>query len=126
MGSGIKIPDDMDGTSMLPLLQGKNVEWRDTAYYHYYESPSGHNIPFHEGVRTDKYKLIHYYELGEWELFDLSKDPKEMASQYSNPEYRTILKQMEKRLQEQRKKFAPPEHQWVIDKFKKNRKKKKK
>lgn len=117
--AGIELPQDLDGTSMLPLLTGQNIEWRDTAYYHYYESPGPHNVPFHEGVRTDEYKLIHYYGSDEWELFDLSKDPGEMTSQYSNPEYKSIVKMMKERLTEQRKKFNAPEHKWVLEKFRK-------
>ena len=50
--AGIKVPAEMDGTSMLPLLTGQKVDWRETAYYHYYESPGPHNVPFHEGVHT--------------------------------------------------------------------------
>jgi hypothetical protein len=32
------------------------------------------------GIRTERYKLIHYYSINEWELFDLQKDPDEMES----------------------------------------------
>ena len=117
--AGITLPNDLDGVSMLPLLTGKEVDWRDTAYYHYYESPGPHNVPFHEGVRSEKYKLIHYYETGEWELFDLTKDPTEMVSQYNNPEYKSVLKDMEKRLAYQRQKLKAPSHDWVLKKFKK-------
>jgi arylsulfatase A-like enzyme len=47
--AGIETPKEMDGTSMLPILTGKDVTWRDTAYYHYYESPGPHNVPFQNG-----------------------------------------------------------------------------
>ncbi|MCH2207724.1 MAG: sulfatase [Lentisphaerales bacterium] len=120
--AGITVPAEMDGTSMLPLLTGQKPEWRDTAYYAYYESPGPHNVPFHEGVRTDKYKLIHYYESGEWELFDLTKDPGEMKSQYNNPEYKSVLKDLKKRLVEQREQYKAPEHEWVLNKFKRKKK----
>ena len=46
-----------------------------------------------------------------------------MKSQYNNPEYSSIRKELEKKLQEQREKFKAPEHKWVLDKF--GRKKKK-
>ena len=52
-------------------------------YYHYYEFPKWHNVQPHYGVRTERYKLIHYYyNMDEWELFDLKKDPNEMVNLY--------------------------------------------
>ncbi|MYJ95276.1 MAG: DUF4976 domain-containing protein, partial [Proteobacteria bacterium] len=69
-------------------------------YYHYYEGPPAvHAVPRHYGVRSDRYKLIHYYDLGEWELFDLERDPNEMQSVYGNPEYRDVQAEMLQRLQ---------------------------
>jgi len=34
---------------------------RDAAYYHYFEFPGVHAVKRHYGVRTNRYKLIHYY-----------------------------------------------------------------
>ena len=34
----------------------------------------------HYGIRTDRYTLISYYTINEWELFDRQKDPDEMES----------------------------------------------
>jgi hypothetical protein len=34
-------------------------------------------VPRHDGVRTDRYKLVNYYTNGEQELFDLEDDPLE-------------------------------------------------
>ena len=40
----------------------------------------------HRGVRTDRYKLIEYYnEDGYWELFDLHQDPNELNNLYTEP-----------------------------------------
>ena len=44
----------------------------------------------HYGVRTSRYKLIHYYRVGEWELFDLESDPQEMQSVYGREAYAAI------------------------------------
>lgn len=52
----------------------------------------------HIGVRTDRYKLINYYELGEKELFDLELDPNEMNSVYNDPEYAEIQTELEQEL----------------------------
>ena len=43
----------------------------------------------HYGVVTDRYKLVYFYEpdMNYWELFDLQKDPHELQSVFSEPEY---------------------------------------
>ena len=49
----------------------------------------------HYGIRTDRYKLIHYYyDIDEWELFDLQKDPMEMVNVYEDHSYRSIKKKL--------------------------------
>ena len=99
--AGATASRQMQGASLLPLLKGETpAVWRDVVYYHYYES-SGHGVAKHEGVRTDRYKLIHFYELEQWELFDLEKDPREMNSVYGDPAYGKIQATMEMRLREQ-------------------------
>lgn len=102
--AGLKIPSDMQGRSLLPLLRNEPVEdWRDSVYYHYYHN-GAYNLPKIEGARTDRYKLIRYYDhktlnYGEqWELFDLKKDPQEMSSVFDDPEYSIVRNKMEKEL----------------------------
>jgi len=52
----------------------------------------------HEGVATKTHKLIHYYDLDEWELYNLAKDPDEMKSQYANPAYASVVADLKKEL----------------------------
>jgi arylsulfatase A-like enzyme len=89
--AGVPVPDDMQGRSLRPLLQGKTPsDWRKNFYYHYYEYPGPHDVQRHYGVRTERYKLIHFYHLGEWELYDLRDDPHEMTNVVGDPAYRGI------------------------------------
>ncbi|MGJ8694851.1 MAG: sulfatase family protein [Verrucomicrobiaceae bacterium] len=81
--TGSPIPADLQGKSLVPLLRGESPEWRDSIYYHYYEYPSVHMIPMHNGIRTERYKLIHFYNFDEWELYDLEKDPDELKNIYN-------------------------------------------
>lgn len=106
--AGVEIPDDMQGESMKGLLEGSKKahdNWRKSAYYQYFEYPKWHNVQPHYGVRTDRYKLIHFYfNIDEWEFYDLEKDPVEVRNEYANPEYAAIISELKKeisRLQEQ-------------------------
>ena len=106
--AGASIPDDMQGESFVPFLRGEDPEgWRDAIYYHYYEGPPAvHAVARHYGVRSERYKLIHYYDLDEWELFDLQRDPNEMQSVYGDPEYRDVQAEMAERLRELREQYG--------------------
>lgn len=97
--AGLGIPADMQGQSIVPILKGKRLDdWRKSIYYHYYEYPGAHMVQKHNGVRTERYKLINYYELGEKELFDLELDPKEMKNMYNDPEYAQTQTRLEQEL----------------------------
>ena len=86
------IPDDMQGRSLLPLLKGESVnDWRDSIYYHYYEYPSVHMVPKHNGIRTERYKLMHFYEFGEWEFYDLENDPEELNNLYGKTDFAELI-----------------------------------
>jgi arylsulfatase A-like enzyme len=94
--AGVATPENMQGSSLVPLLQGQTPsDWRDSFYYHYYES-GGHNVPAHYGVTDDRYKLVHFYEpkFDSWELYDREHDPEEMNSVYDSPDYADIVKRL--------------------------------
>jgi len=90
--AGVAKPEDMQGRSLVGVLRGERPsDWRRGVYYHYYEYPAVHMVPRHYGVRTDRYKLIHYYQRGEWELFDLMTDPEELRSVYDEAAYSRVV-----------------------------------
>ncbi|MCK7537964.1 MAG: DUF4976 domain-containing protein [Marinilabiliales bacterium] len=71
-------PADMQGRSFLPSSRGEAGPpiGPESVYYHYYEYPDVHMVKRHYGVRTKRYKLIHFYnDIDAWELYDLEKDP---------------------------------------------------
>ena len=63
--AGVKKPEQMTGRSLEPLFGGNRPDnWRKSLYYHYYDYPTFHLVRKHDGVRTDRYKLIHFYGKG--------------------------------------------------------------
>ena len=105
--AGIKVPSDMQGLSMKPVLTsgGKApADWRKGVYYHYYEYPSWHSVKRHYGIRTADYKLIHFYnDVDEWELYDMRRDPNEMHNVYNDPAYAKVREELHKQLKELQK-----------------------
>ncbi|TWT55837.1 Arylsulfatase [Thalassoglobus neptunius] len=97
--AGAKVPEDMQGQSLVPLLKGETPDdWREAIYYHYHEYPSVHMVARHNGIRTDRYKLIHFYQFGEWEFYDLEKDPDELLNEYDNPQYAEVIENLKGQL----------------------------
>jgi len=97
--AGARAPENMDGRSILPLLAGKSVPWRDAVFYEYYWEANYPQTPTTFGVRTDRYKFIHYY--GVWdtdELYDLKNDSEEMNNLIDKPEHAKLIEQLRTRM----------------------------
>jgi len=100
--AGLEQPADMQGRSLLPILQGRTpTDWRTSLYYHYYEFPVPHRVRPHVGVITDRYKLVHYYkpDIDEWELLDRQQNPEETNNYYADPAYSEVIKDLKAELQ---------------------------
>ena len=111
--AGARVPAEMQGRSFLANLEGHTPKnWRKAMYYRYWmHNDNDHHVPAHYGVRTDRWKLIYYYgkPLGasgahppdstpEWELLDLSRDPREMRNLYHDPKYAPVVRRLKEEL----------------------------
>ncbi len=98
--AGIEIPEDMQGESLVPLLKGKQEQWkRDAVYYHYYEYPAEHAVKRHYGIANKNFKLIHFYhDVDEWELYDIQNDPNEMRNLYNDSNYESVVAELKEAL----------------------------
>jgi N-acetylglucosamine-6-sulfatase len=97
--AGLESPATMDGRSFLPLLQGKETAWRDAVFYEYYWEWNFPQTPTVHGIRTDRYKYMHYH--GIWdtdELYDLQQDPEEKMNLIDRPEYQDLVKELKNRV----------------------------
>lgn len=93
--AGLAKPQQMVGESFLPLLEGKDVPWRDRIFYEYYWEHAFPQTPTMHGVRTDRYKYIRYH--GVWdtnEFYDLENDPAEKHNLIASPAHQELIKQL--------------------------------
>jgi len=93
--AGVTIPESMQGKSFVPLLKGKKVkDFRDEVFYCYWASPP------HWGLRTERYKLIHFPGTDEVEFYDLKNDPHEMHNLAMDPHYQKEIRETQAKLDE--------------------------
>ena len=97
--AGLPVPADMQGRSLAPLIEDRRpADWRTSIYYRYYHYPAHHRVQPHLGVRTDRYKLIHFHRLDQWELYDLQTDPYETNNVYASPAHADTVKTLQAEL----------------------------
>lgn len=97
--AGVEVPADMQGKPLDVFFKGKDPEnWQKEIYYHFYESNAWHQVQKHFGIRTERYKLIYFYDLKDWELYDLQKDPNELDNLYRKSEYQDLANHLKKEL----------------------------
>lgn len=102
--AGLPGSTEMQGKSMLPLAENTpQVEWRKDWLYEYYEYPGFENVRPCRGIRTQQYKLIHFFiDPQEYELYDLQADPEEMNNLYGKSGSDEITAHLKRRLVELR------------------------
>ncbi|MGN0036828.1 MAG: sulfatase [Bacteroidaceae bacterium] len=119
--AGVEIPADIQGRSLRPVWDNAGqtpTDWRKAAYYHYYEYPAEHSVKRHYGIRTQDFKLIHFYnDIDEWEMYDMKNDPRELSNVFGNPDYaqqQAELMQLLRETQQQYGDTDPDEKERVL------------
>ncbi|WP_207511622.1 sulfatase family protein [Longitalea luteola] len=104
--TGTPIPAAMQGKSLVPVITGKKPDLkRPYLYYHYYEYPQDHTVLPHLGIRGDRYKLIYFYTVNEWELYDLHTDPREQKNLIRSAKHQSLVNRLKKELQKLRDEY---------------------
>lgn len=109
-GDTYSLNADIQGVSLLPLLKGEQPkDWRNALYYHFYEYPAEHMVKRHYGIRTERYKLIHFYnDINWWELYDMQADPTEMHNLYGQKEYEPVVKELKEQMLKLQEQYNDP------------------
>jgi uncharacterized sulfatase len=109
--AGIDVPSDMQGVSFKEMVRTGETprNWRRAVYYHYFEYPGPHYVKAHFGVRTERHKLIYFYEAGFWELYDLKRDPTEINNIYGRFGTRRLTRQLRRELIRLQEQYEVPE-----------------
>ncbi len=97
--AGAKTPGWMQGVSFKTIATGKQKTLpRKYLYYHYYEYSKDHTVLPHLAIRSERYKLIYFYEVNEWEMYDLLRDPAEQKNLINVASQQTIIRQLKTEL----------------------------
>jgi len=104
--AGVPVPERMQGRSFRAILGGETpADWRTSMYYRFYEPAYG--VGPHYGVRTRRYKLIHFqYGDNGWELFDLATDPDELNNLYQEPESAAVVAELKAELERLQRQYG--------------------
>ena len=114
----VKIPAEVQGVSLVPVLKNNQVkQWKDELYYHYYEYPEPHHVSPHFGIRTPQYKLIRFYNAKTtWEFYDLKKDPSEMKNSIHDKNYQSTISNLKTKLAILIDKYEDKEAKAILEK----------
>lgn len=115
-------PKAMHGRSLLPFALippagplPPSMAPREAWYYEYFEFPDvSHNVVKHRGVRTTKWKFIHYYDppfkfREEFELYDLERDPEERVNLANRPAMQATVKELQAKMEALRRELGATE-----------------
>ena len=98
---GAPIPPDLHGRSLVPLLRGERVPWRDAFVIEHFSDnvfPRTRGMGY-RAVRTERFKYIRYTDLqGMDELYDLEQDPYEMENRIGDPQSGPVLDDLKQKL----------------------------
>ncbi|MBI3684637.1 MAG: sulfatase [Acidobacteria bacterium] len=102
--AGVPVPRQMQGRSLVPVLEGKARSWRNSFLCEYFMEQQYARIASWEAVRTRRWKYIRYPELRDMdEIYDLQSDPGELRNRIQDAGAQGIRESLRKELDTYRK-----------------------
>jgi len=99
--AGLPLPDGLEGTSFVPLLDDPKTPWKESAISEY---PKGGHRGF--AMRTDRYRYVEWYDragqLADRELYDHQADPQENQNVAGKPENAALIERLAAELEASR------------------------
>ena len=101
--AGVRVPTQMQGKSLVPLLKGKNEGWRESFLYTYWPDLI-YFIPRITAIRTDRYLYSKTPDINDIdELYDEQNDPYELNNLAENPNFAGLKSKLSKELEQLKK-----------------------
>jgi N-acetylglucosamine-6-sulfatase len=100
--AGATVPKQMQGRSLVPLMEGKTpADWRKSFFVEYYSDtvfPRVRKMGY-QAVRNDRWKYIHYLDQANMdEIYDMQNDPYELQNLINEPSCAAQTKLMREEL----------------------------
>jgi arylsulfatase A-like enzyme len=112
--AGIKPPKTMQGLDLFEVLENNIPERKDFFYQYYFLG--GPRLPRQEGVVTNRFKYMNYFEDNYEELFDIRFDPHETKNLAKDPKYKSELDILRRRYAELKKLHGVPKSEYLNSK----------
>jgi arylsulfatase A-like enzyme len=99
----VESDETMTAESLVPALKDDDG-WsgRDVVFAEHARDGILQSTEFMTMVRTDDYKLVHFVDYDEGQLFDLNEDPEETENLWDDPEYQDVKRELRNTLLEWR------------------------
>lgn len=98
--ASVDIPRSVEGKSLVPVLTGKAEA--------IYPCIFGYFRDVQRMIRTDRWKLIYYPQIGRYQLFDLSSDPQERNDLIADSKFKDVIAELRGRLEQWQKEVKDP------------------
>ncbi len=95
---GVAIPKTVEGCSAAALLHGRRETLHPYVFCYFRD--------VQRMVRTSDWKLIYYPKINRWQLFHIAADPFECHDLVQDPQYRRILDQLRRKLNQARREYG--------------------
>ncbi|MFB6135846.1 MAG: sulfatase [Halobacteriaceae archaeon] len=113
--AGVPVPESMEAESLRPALEGDDWEGRDCVFAEHARDGILQGTAFMTMVRTEDWKLVHFVDHDEGQLFDLNADPEETENRWDDPEAQSKKRELLDRLLEWRIESAHETAGWASE-----------